>query len=76
MASNRVFRKTEKGIAEVASTVHILDRLARRILILIDGKKTVDDLSPMLTPGEAVLVFVQLHADGFIEPTQADTPLA
>ncbi len=74
MASNRVFRKTEKGMTEVASAIHLLDRLARRILILIDGKKTVDDLSPMLTPGEAVLVFVQLHADGFIEPIHADTP--
>jgi hypothetical protein len=69
MSSNRVFRKTAKGIDEVESTVHSLDRLARRILILIDGHRTVDELAPMLTPGEAELVCVQLQADGYIEPT-------
>jgi hypothetical protein len=71
MSSNRVFRKTTKGIDEIEGAAHSLDRLARRILILIDGHRTVNELAPMLTPGEAELVCVQLQADGYIEPTSA-----
>lgn len=74
MIRSRIFRKTAKGIAEVESTVHSLDRLARRMLILIDGHSRADELAPLLTPGEAELVFVQLQADGYIEPIDGAAP--
>jgi hypothetical protein len=75
MGSRRVFRKTTKGIEEVEGTIHALDRLARRILILIDGHRAIDELAPMLTPGETELVCVQLQADGYIEPLDAPSSL-
>jgi hypothetical protein len=43
-------RKTSEGQAEVTSKAHALPPRARSLLIMIDGKRSMDDLRAMLGP--------------------------
>ncbi len=51
MADLRVFGKTPKGSAEITSRSGALSPAQRRLLILIDGTRDVDQLAAMLPPG-------------------------
>lgn len=42
-----VFEKSSKGLEEVKTKAHGLSMIERRVLILVDGKRTVDDLKAM-----------------------------
>lgn len=69
-----VFAKTSKGIAEVASRSGEVSLAARRVLIMIDGKRTVAELAPFAKPGEIGVICEQLEAQGFVYATQAWSP--
>lgn len=70
-----LLRKTAAGQAEVASKAHALPPRARSLLIMIDGKRSLDDLRGML--GAQVDEAAQLLLrEGLVEalPTEAPRP--
>jgi len=74
-AMSTVYRKTAKGVTEIETRAHRLVPRLRGALILVDGKRTDDDLAP-LVGGEAAATLASLRSDGFIEvlATLADRP--
>ncbi len=62
-----VFRKTRKGLQEIAERAHGLQANLRRALIIIDGGKDLAELSVLMRPGEAEETCARLLAEGFIE---------
>lgn len=62
-----VFAKTPKGSSEVAARGGGLTMAARRILIMIDGKRSVGELTAMLRSGEIETVIDLLESQGFIQ---------
>lgn len=70
MDGSLVFVKTPKGIAEVSLRGAQLAMTSRRILIMVDGRRSVGDLSVLLRPGEIDGVIVQLEGSGLIQRVQ------
>lgn len=66
-------KKTPAGQLEVSSKAHALPPRARSLLIMIDGKRTLDDLRAMLGPqvDESVKLLV---AEGLVEGSTAPAP--
>lgn len=62
-----VFAKTPKGSAEVAARGGGLTMAARRILIMIDGKRSIGELTAMLRSNEIETVIGLLESQGFIQ---------
>jgi len=71
MDEARVFRKTAAGQAEVTARSGSLTMPMRRVLIMIDGKRTVAELAVLLRPGEVDSVITALLEKGHIESTMA-----
>lgn len=68
--------KTPKGTEEVSRRSHGLSLKARRLLILIDGRKDAAALAAMM-PGEDVAALcAELLAGGFVEPVAPAAPAA
>jgi hypothetical protein len=66
MDGSLVYAKTPKGVAEVAARSAQLAMTTRRVLIMIDGRRTVDELAVLLRPGEIDAVMTQLESLGLI----------
>jgi hypothetical protein len=66
-----VFAKTPKGVAEVSSRSGAVSLAARRVLIMIDGKRTVADLAPLARTGEIGGIIEHLEAQGLVHPAHA-----
>jgi hypothetical protein len=66
-----VYAKTAKGVAEVSSRSGAVSLAARRVLIMIDGKRTVAELTPLARTGEIGGIIEHLEAQGLIHPTHA-----
>lgn len=64
-----VFTKTPKGLAEIANRSGGLSPRVRRVLIMIDGKKSIDELRSMLQSDDLQHTLGMLEEDGFIEMT-------
>lgn len=75
MNPGTTFAKTEKGRAEVAHRSHTLTAVQRRLLILVDGKKTVNDLGAFVRAGELTGALYHLQDLGLIAAGGADEPL-
>jgi len=67
MDGSLVFLKTPRGIAEISLRSAQLPMTTRRVLIMIDGKRNVDDLSIMVKPGEIEAAIVSLESGGLIQ---------
>jgi hypothetical protein len=67
MDGSLVYAKTPKGVAEIAARSAQLSMTTRRVLIMIDGKRSVDELSVLLRPGEVDAVIAQLESAGLIQ---------
>jgi len=67
--------KTDKGRAEIAGRSGALNVLQRRVLIVIDGKKTVNDLESVVRAGELEAVLGFLLQQGLIASTDNIAPL-
>lgn len=67
MDGSHVYAKTPKGVAEIAARSAQLSMTTRRVLIMIDGKRSVDELSVLLRPGEVDAVIAQLESAGLIQ---------
>jgi hypothetical protein len=76
MDEKLVYTKTAKGVAEVAARGGVLSLSARRILIMVDGKRSVADLAPLARPGEIDGLIATLEAQGFIQRMQDAEPPA
>ena len=63
--------KTDKGRAEVAARSDALSPLQRRVLILVDGKKTLTDLGSFVRVGELDDALAHLLALGMVAATDA-----
>ena len=72
--------KTDKGRQEMAVRTNALDALQRRLLILVDGKRTVNDLGAYVRVGELNGALAHLLQHGFLalwgEPAALPPPLA
>src|SRR5262245_17052626 len=66
MDGSIVYSKTPKGVAEVTTRSAQLSMTTRRVLIMIDGKRSVDELAVLLRPGEIDAVISQLEGAGLI----------
>lgn len=64
-----VFAKTPKGQEELTTRTGGLTPRQRRVLIMVDGKRTVDELREMLQTDDLQHTLGLLEEDGFIEVT-------
>ncbi len=62
-----IYSKTPRGIAEISLRSAQLPMTTRRVLIMIDGKRTVDDLSILAKPGEIESAVASLESSGLIQ---------
>jgi hypothetical protein len=70
-----VYSKTPKGVAEIAARSAQLSMTTRRVLIMIDGRRSVDELAVLLRPGEIDAVVAQLESAGLIQRSSAGAAL-
>ena len=61
-----IYRKTDKGQAEIATRAHRVVPRLRSALIMVDGKRTDEELRKLILP-PADEALQALMADGFIE---------
>lgn len=64
-----VFAKTPKGYEEIDTKAGGLTPRQRRVLIMVDGKRTVDELRAMLQADDLQHTLGLLEEDGFIQIT-------
>lgn len=64
-----VFTKTDKGIQEIAERSGGLHPRMRRVLILVDGRRTVDQLRELAVADDLSHTLGELEEAGFIEAT-------
>jgi len=69
-----VFSKTPKGQTEVINRSGALTPRIRRALIMIDGKRSVDELRGMLQSDDLQHTLGMLEEDGYIELASASKP--
>lgn len=80
-----IFIKTPKGLDEITSRAGGLTPRIRRVLIIVDGKRTVDEMRDMLQADDLQHTLGMLEESGYIEmisiidpagqKTLPDTPL-
>lgn len=75
MNPGTTFAKTDRGRAEMAGRSGLLSALQRRVLIVVDGKKTVNDLGALVRVGELEPVLQYLQHMGLIDSTDHVVPL-
>ena len=62
-----VFAKTQKGQDEIATKAGGLSPRVRRVLIFVDGKRSVDDMRAMLQSDDLQHTLGMLEEEGYIE---------
>lgn len=75
MNPGNIYAKTEKGRAEFVTRTQVLSPVQRRVLIMIDGKKALNDLSAFVRVGELDDAIDSLLLDGMIESTSQEAIL-
>ncbi len=75
MNAGTTLAKTEKGRLEVTQRSGSLTSVQRRLLILVDGRKSVNDLGAFARAGELALSLAHLQGLGLIVPTGEEVPL-
>lgn len=75
MNPNQTPIKTTKGLQEIGNRTFNLPTEMRRVLIMINGRSTVEELRKKLVGfGEIDSILVQLEIDGLIAPNPAANP--
>ena len=73
---NAVYRKSALGAEAIANRSHGLLPKQRSVLIMVDGKRTYDDLVKVAAAlGDPEQLLGDLEAGGFIEPSGATAPV-
>lgn len=68
MDTQAIYRKSEKGAEAIATRGHGVGGKQRMLLILVDGKKTAEELIKLAAGmGESAQLLQQLETDGLIE---------
>jgi hypothetical protein len=67
MDGTSIYAKTPRGVAEVAARSAQLSMTTRRVLIMMDGKRTVDELAMLVRPGEIDAIIAQLETAGLAQ---------
>lgn len=67
LAPHLVFAKTPKGVAEINARSGALTLQARRVLIMIDGRRPVAELMAVVRTGEFAGIMTALEQQGMIE---------
>ena len=70
-----IFGKTEAGRLEIADRSGSLNAVQRRLLVVIDGKKTVNDLALFVRVGELEPALAHLEQQGLIQSDQTTVDL-
>lgn len=70
-----IFGKTEAGRLEIANRSGSLNAVQRRLLVVIDGKKTVNDLALFVRVGELEPALAHLEQQGLIQSDQTTVDL-
>lgn len=70
MSGKLIYVKTTKGVEELNKRSHGLPQRARQVLIMLDGKRGIDEVAEMLSGAETLTLLDSLFADGFIEEFQ------
>ena len=70
-----IYVKTDKGRAEFVTRTQLLSPVQRRVLIMIDGKKALNDLSAFVRVGELDDAINSLLKEGMIELTSLEAIL-
>lgn len=68
-----IYRKTAKGLSEIETRAHRLTPRMRSALILVDGRRDVNDLKPLITQ-QAEETLQALAEQGFIEAVGETVP--
>jgi hypothetical protein len=68
MSEKLIYVKTQKGAEEINKRSHGLPPRARHVLILLDGKRSIDDVTNMIPGDETLAILDDLFAGGFMEP--------
>lgn len=69
MEAQAVYRKSDKGAEAIATRGHGVGGKLRMLLILVDGKKSAEELTRLAAGmGESAQLLQELEAKGFIEP--------
>lgn len=74
--SEPCYQKTAKGRSEISTGQHRLPVLARRLLLLADGQRSVTELAQACgnAASSAQAMLLALQADGFLEQAGATRP--
>lgn len=67
LASTLVYAKTPKGVAEINARSGALNLQARRVLIMIDGRRPIAELLAVVRTGEFEGIMSTLEQQGMIE---------
>ena len=65
---SEIFIKTQKGIEEIEKRASDMSLRVRRILILVDGKRSVEDIRALALVDDLNQTLAQLEKAGYIEP--------
>jgi len=71
MDGSLIYVKTPKGAAEVAARSALLTMTTRRVLIMMDGKRTVGEIATLVRPGEIEGIVSQLESAGLVQKAAA-----
>ncbi len=75
MDGTLVYSKTPRGIAEISLRSAQLPMTARRVLIMIDGKRTIDDLSVLGKQDDIENAIASLESGGLIQRVAYQTAI-
>ena len=67
MDGTLIYAKTPKGVTEVGARTAQLPMTSRRVLIMMDGKRTIDELAVLVRPGEIEAIITQLESAGLAQ---------
>jgi hypothetical protein len=70
MSDELIYVKSKKGTEEIDKRSHGLPPRARQVLILLDGKRSIEEVAEMLSGDETLALLDDLFAKGFIEEQQ------
>ncbi|NPC56611.1 hypothetical protein [Caenimonas soli] len=76
MQKNLVYHKSAKGTEAISTRQHGLTPKLRSMLILVDGKRSLEDLAKLSQLNDTEQLLGHLLDQGFIEPGAAAVPIA
>jgi len=76
MSDTLIYVKSPKGIEEMNSRCHGLPQRARRLLIMVDGKRTMTAIAALFPDEDVRPLLDGLLTDGFVAPLPVAAPAA